>query len=80
MKSAKILLTALGVVSFVSAALAFKVRTENTFYKSNAQGICNVETQRNLTLAPPSPNQITTSLATTQLTTTCPVITVTSSL
>ncbi|SEK61651.1 hypothetical protein SAMN05661044_00698 [Olivibacter domesticus] len=46
MKSAKILLTTLGIFGIIGTTLAYKVRVEYVYYKENANGQCNVATTK----------------------------------
>jgi len=78
MKKAKIVLSAVAVFAVIGGAFAFKAsRTLNTFYSSSTNGICSVTFKTTYTTDLSQPGAaFTTRLATTQLTTVCPTITV----
>jgi len=78
MKKAKIMLTAVAVFAVVGGALAFKVRTPNTFYRTAANGQCTsaVVTSLTTTTTTTVPGAFTTRLATAPVAAPCPIITV----
>ena len=78
MKRAKLLLSALAVLTVVGGALAFKAKTNPNVYTSDADGICKVKIPfRTVPQGFPGSFTITGSITTTALTTTCPLTTFT---